>query len=192
MRSVIRDYPEALKAMGDYAWPGNVREVANKIRKALVLGSDHNLKPKDLDLPDPEVSGQGEESAEGGNGRGKIEKEKVIETLQLCRHNISRLQHPGVSRLTVYHLKRKFGSEETNYLAPEDAEITTQSNQELFIWTQMNLWAAPHQTKDRWPMWPPAGWATTQGALIATICNTTSECLIKLKTLQHSSTDKNA
>ena len=108
---VFREFtPEALKAMGNYGWPGNVREISNKIRKALVLGSDHFLRPRDLDLPDLEVSGPGEESAEGGNGRGKIEKQQVIETLELCRHNISRTAKIlGVSRPTVYHLKTKFG-----------------------------------------------------------------------------------
>jgi transcriptional regulator with PAS, ATPase and Fis domain len=108
---VIRDFsPEALEAMGIYAWPGNVREMANKIRKALILGSDHFLKPRDLDLPDMTVSGPGEESAAGGNGRGKIEKQKVMETLEQCRHNISSTAKIlGVSRPTVYHLKRKFG-----------------------------------------------------------------------------------
>jgi transcriptional regulator with PAS, ATPase and Fis domain len=108
---VIREFtPEALKAMGNYGWPGNVREISNKIRKALVLGSDHFLRPRDLDLPGMEESGPGEESVGGGNGRGKIEKQKVIETLELCRHNISRTaQVLGVSRPTVYHLKRKFG-----------------------------------------------------------------------------------
>ena len=108
---VIREFsPEALEAMEIYGWPGNVREMANKIRKALVLGNDPCLKPKDLDLPDPKVSGQGEESAASGNARGKIDRQKVIETLEQCRHNISRTAKVlGVSRPTVYHLKRRFG-----------------------------------------------------------------------------------
>ena len=108
---VIREFsPEALKAMSHYGWPGNVREIANKIRKALVLGSGPCLKPKDLDLPDLEGSESGKKSAKGENGREKLEKQKVIETLELCRHNISRTSKVlGVSRPTVYHLKRKFG-----------------------------------------------------------------------------------
>ena len=108
---VVREFsPEALKAMKDYGWPGNVRELANKIRKALVMSSDHFFKPADLDLSDPGVGDQELEHPENGNGRRKIEKQRVIETLELCRHNISKTAKMlGISRPTVYSLKRKYG-----------------------------------------------------------------------------------
>jgi DNA-binding NtrC family response regulator len=106
----VREFSgEALKAMKDYGWPGNVREIANKIRKALVLSSDQFIKPADLDLSDPELSDQGSGDAGNAHGRGKIEKQRVIETLELCRHNISRTAKMlGISRPTVYSLKRKY------------------------------------------------------------------------------------
>jgi transcriptional regulator with PAS, ATPase and Fis domain len=107
---VVREFSgEALKAMKDYGWPGNVREIANKIRKALVLSSDHFIKPADLDLADPEFSDQGPGTPENGNGRGKIDKQRVIETLELYRHNISRTAKMlGISRPTVYSLMKKY------------------------------------------------------------------------------------
>jgi transcriptional regulator of acetoin/glycerol metabolism len=49
-------------------------------------------------------------TAASGNARGKIDRQKVIETLEQRRHNISRTAKVlGVSRPTVYHLKRRFG-----------------------------------------------------------------------------------
>jgi two-component system NtrC family response regulator len=107
---IAREFsPEAVTALGEYEWPGNVREVANKIRKSLVLCAGHSIKPADLDLPDPGVSDHDQGSPESGNGRGKIEKQRVIETLELCRHNISKTAKMlGISRPTVYSLKRKY------------------------------------------------------------------------------------
>ena len=108
---VVREFsPEASRAMQNYGWPGNVREIANKTRKALVLCGNHFIKPLDLDLPDPGAPEQVPGSAENGNGRGKIEKQRVIETLELCRHNISKTAKMlGISRPTVYSLKRRYG-----------------------------------------------------------------------------------
>jgi len=107
---VVREFSgEALKAMKDYEWPGNVRELANKIRKALVLSGNHFINPADLGLSDPQGSEQGTEGPDNGHGRGKIEKQRVIQTLELCRHNISKTAKMlGVSRPTVYSLKRKY------------------------------------------------------------------------------------
>jgi DNA-binding NtrC family response regulator len=107
---VAREFsPEAFRAMKDYGWPGNVREVANKIRKALVMSSSHFLNPADLDLSDSGVCDQEPWHPENGNGRGMIEKQRVIEALELCRHNISKTAKIlGVSRPTVYSLKRKY------------------------------------------------------------------------------------
>ena len=107
---MVREFtPEALKAMQYYGWPGNVREFANKIRKAIVLSSNHFLKPADLDLSDPGVSDQEPGGPENGNGRGKIEKQRFIETLELSRHNISKTAKMlGISRPTVYSFKRKY------------------------------------------------------------------------------------
>jgi transcriptional regulator of acetoin/glycerol metabolism len=60
-------------------------------------------------LSDAELSDQGPGTPENGNGRRKIEKQRVIETLELCRYNISRTAKIlGVSRPTIYSLKRKY------------------------------------------------------------------------------------
>jgi DNA-binding NtrC family response regulator len=100
---------EALRAIKDYGWPGNVREIANKIRKALIMSSNHFLKPADLDLSDPGVCDQKPRHPENGNSRGKIEKQRVIETLELCRYNISKPANMlGITRPTVYSLRRKY------------------------------------------------------------------------------------
>jgi len=43
---------EAKKAMMDYSWPGNARELDNVVQRALVLQSNNVIQPADLQLPD--------------------------------------------------------------------------------------------------------------------------------------------
>jgi transcriptional regulator with GAF, ATPase, and Fis domain len=45
---------EAVQALRKYAWPGNIRQLENRLKKALVLADGSILSPSDLDLP-PEV-----------------------------------------------------------------------------------------------------------------------------------------
>ena len=108
---LLRDFSEeALRAMGQYDWPGNVREINNKIRKAVVMANHHSIQPKDLDLPTPDASGERTRLSGDGNGRKVIEKQRVIDTLELCRYNISKTAKIlGVSRPTVYSFKRRYG-----------------------------------------------------------------------------------
>jgi DNA-binding NtrC family response regulator len=47
--------PEALERMESYEWPGNVREMENAIRRALVLGRGERIQAEDLP---PEISGE--------------------------------------------------------------------------------------------------------------------------------------
>ena len=41
---------EALISIENYQWPGNIREMENKIKKALVLSENELITPEDLDL----------------------------------------------------------------------------------------------------------------------------------------------
>jgi transcriptional regulator with GAF, ATPase, and Fis domain len=42
--------PEALRAISQYSWPGNVRQLENKIKKALVMCDGARIGPADLEL----------------------------------------------------------------------------------------------------------------------------------------------
>lgn len=51
LRSAVRGYsPQALAAIRKYSWPGNIRQLENRIKKALVLCDQTLLSPEDLDL----------------------------------------------------------------------------------------------------------------------------------------------
>jgi transcriptional regulator with GAF, ATPase, and Fis domain len=51
MNSPVRGFsPQALAAIKRYGWPGNIRQLENRIKKALVLCDQTLLAPEDLDL----------------------------------------------------------------------------------------------------------------------------------------------
>jgi DNA-binding NtrC family response regulator len=45
--------PEALEALVDHDWPGNIRELANLLERAVVLSGGDEILPEDLALPAP-------------------------------------------------------------------------------------------------------------------------------------------
>jgi transcriptional regulator with GAF, ATPase, and Fis domain len=56
LRSQVRGFsPQALSAIRKYSWPGNVRQLENRIKKALVMCDRPLLAPEDLDLGEQEV-----------------------------------------------------------------------------------------------------------------------------------------
>jgi transcriptional regulator with GAF, ATPase, and Fis domain len=49
---------EAIIALRKHAWPGNIRELENRIKKGVVLADDLQLSPRDLDLSDEVLVGR--------------------------------------------------------------------------------------------------------------------------------------
>jgi transcriptional regulator with GAF, ATPase, and Fis domain len=55
--SRVRSYsPAAIAAMKKYAWPGNIRELENRVKKAVVLAEKALVGPEDLDLRPEELA----------------------------------------------------------------------------------------------------------------------------------------
>lgn len=98
---------EALEAIMRYPWPGNVREMINKIRKALLVAESDVITPEDLSLADETPSS---EVALIKGARSRVGKEGLLWALEAARYNISRTARIlGVSRPTVYSLMKRYG-----------------------------------------------------------------------------------
>ena len=85
---VITD--DALKALGRYPFPGNVRELENILERAMTLCENHHIRSADLQLSPPEAK----TAAPPASGEvplepllGNIEKEAIIKALDQTRHN---------------------------------------------------------------------------------------------------------
>lgn len=102
--------PEAVAAMQRYEWPGNIRELINRVRRAMVMCEDRWITPSDLGLT---VVEQGSGKFTGPvmtleEAKAEAEKEIIQLTLRATENNISRAARQlAVSRMTLYRLMDK-------------------------------------------------------------------------------------
>jgi transcriptional regulator with PAS, ATPase and Fis domain len=98
---------EAVDVIKSYDWPGNVREIINKIRRAVVMSKNSTVTPVDLGLNVPIM--QTDTMTSLKEVRYSIEKQKLIEALRHCNNNISKVARVlGISRPSVYSLRKKY------------------------------------------------------------------------------------
>ena len=98
---------EALNAINSYDWPGNVREIINKIRRAVVMSRESAITPADMDLTVPDIELETVSSLK--EVRYSMEKQKLIEAMRHCNNNISKVARVlGISRPSVYSLRKKY------------------------------------------------------------------------------------
>jgi two-component system NtrC family response regulator len=97
---------DALAAIGAYEWPGNVRQLENRVKRAVVLADDKLVTAADMDL----------EVAEGKSAfptlkqaRERAEFDAVTRAMELADGNVSAAAKLlGVSRPTLYDLMKSF------------------------------------------------------------------------------------
>jgi transcriptional regulator with PAS, ATPase and Fis domain len=105
LNSPVRGFsPQALAAVKKYAWPGNIRQLENRIKKALVLCDQTLLGPEDLDLgPEAEQPIVPLEKA-----KEDFQRRYVLEVLE--RNNGNRTQTArdlGVDPRTIFRYLEK-------------------------------------------------------------------------------------
>lgn len=111
--------PEFLRALREYRWPGNIRELENVIRRAVLYCSNGVLTLNDLPStlrPVRPESGSNGHAAPHGKPMTldqrieQVERHILEESLE--RHNQHRTdtaRELGISRVTLYNKMRKFG-----------------------------------------------------------------------------------
>ena len=97
----------AIAALQSYAWPGNIRELENRIRRAVIMAEGSRLTPADLELASAYV-----EPKDNGllQARAALEKDMIRQAL--ARHNGNITQTAAelaVSRTTLYERIQKHG-----------------------------------------------------------------------------------
>ena len=101
--------PEACEAIRAYAWPGNVRQLENRMKRAVLMARGGLLTPEDLELQ-PAVPVAGPRTLR--EARAQLEKEMIQQALALHNGNISRASEAlGLSRQTFYDMLNKYGLE---------------------------------------------------------------------------------
>jgi two-component system NtrC family response regulator len=105
-RSKVQGFSEsAIESLMGYAWPGNIRELQNKIKSALIMCDGKQLTEQDLMMP---ASAQ-EVSINLRKIREDAEKSAINKALVLSDGNMTHTaQLLGVARPTLYSLMEKY------------------------------------------------------------------------------------
>lgn len=98
---------QAIAAMQHYDWPGNVREMINRIRRALVMSENRMITPRDLGLAESDAHVAIEPLEQV---RAHAEEVAVRSCLNQSMNNVSQAAKLlGVSRVTLYRMMDKYG-----------------------------------------------------------------------------------
>lgn len=100
----------AICSMQQHAWEGNVRELINRIRRAMVMSEGRLIQPSDLGL-ERRVAARAQVVSLSAM-RNKAEKQGIIAAIHRNKFNISRSARDlHISRVTLYRLMKKHGIE---------------------------------------------------------------------------------
>jgi two-component system NtrC family response regulator len=98
--------PEAMKAIEAYPWPGNIRELENRVNGAVIMTEGKYVSVEDLGLPS-----QGDGDLGWLNlrvARQRAEREAIRQALALTSWNLTRTAELlGITRPTLYDLLEK-------------------------------------------------------------------------------------
>ena len=104
--------PQAMQALTAHNWPGNVREVENRIKRAVVMAEGKYVTPGNLELKDP--SSSEEEASTLRASRDSRERDLVRLAMEKADGNVSRAAADlGISRPTLYQLLARYGLKKT-------------------------------------------------------------------------------
>ncbi|HOS97233.1 MAG TPA: sigma-54 dependent transcriptional regulator [Deltaproteobacteria bacterium] len=102
---------EAIECLERYAWPGNIRELANVIRRATALGAGDSILPEDLPRhihAGPEAAGRSVEPEDGT--LEAYEKAAILNALATSRGNRKKAARIlGIGEATLYRKIARYG-----------------------------------------------------------------------------------
>jgi two-component system NtrC family response regulator len=94
----------ALEAIAHHDWPGNIRELENRIKRAMVMTEDTRIGIADLELDANKPS----RPLNLREVRERAERDTLVHALSLYQGNLSKIADAlGISRPTLYNLLNK-------------------------------------------------------------------------------------
>jgi DNA-binding NtrC family response regulator len=103
-------HPDAMQALCNYAWPGNIRELANVLERAQILAKDSLITlddlPEAMHLASPAVESPGPTVY----NLATLERQAVRAAMDQAKGNkVHAAKLLGTTRRTLYRLLRKYG-----------------------------------------------------------------------------------
>ena len=102
--------PDALAAIDSYRWPGNIREMENRVKRAVIMADGAHVTAEDLEIEDASKNVMPLNLKEV---RESAEKMVIIKAIKMADHNISRAADLlGITRPTLYNMMDKYSISE--------------------------------------------------------------------------------
>ena len=99
--------PGALAAIAQWPWPGNIRELENRMKRAVIMAEGKYVSAEDLDLAGP---GQDSLPVNLKSAREEADRRAIRKALAQADNNISSTAKLlGISRPTLYDLLKQYG-----------------------------------------------------------------------------------
>lgn len=100
---------EAIIAIEEHDWPGNARELENKVKRALIFAESGLILPEDLELKSPEDSDDLADILDLKILKQKLEHDAILKALGRSEGKLTdAAKLLGVSRPTIYDLIEKY------------------------------------------------------------------------------------
>ena len=101
---------EAKDIIKTYKWPGNVREIDNKVRRAIILAEDSYITPSELGFTKEKIADKGAKKLNLKDARQELEINIIKKALEESKGNMSLASKMlGITRPTLYDLLKKYG-----------------------------------------------------------------------------------
>ena len=99
---------DAIRAIKSYDWPGNVREIINKVKRSVIMADGKLVTSNDLELSgDTAIS---EEALNLRQIRDAAERKAITQAINAAQNNMAQAARLlGITRPTLYNLAEKFG-----------------------------------------------------------------------------------
>lgn len=101
--------PSALELLGNYSWPGNIREFKNAIQRAVILAKNEVLEPVNfgfLELSTPAQSAE----LDKVSSLEDVEKKFILEELKRQEFNkVATAKALGIAKSTLYEKLKSYG-----------------------------------------------------------------------------------
>jgi two-component system NtrC family response regulator len=99
---------DTVRAIGSYSWPGNIRELENKIKRGVIVARGAEITVNDINIDETESPIKGTLTLT--SFREIYEKRFIQERIEANRWNISKVARElDLSRTTLYDLLHKYG-----------------------------------------------------------------------------------
>jgi two-component system NtrC family response regulator len=104
LRTGLTFSPDALRAMNQHSWSGNVRELQNRVQRAVIMADGKRVTARDLEL----AAADGAPAQTLREARDAVDREMVQGALRRHAGKItSAAEELGISRPTLYELMEK-------------------------------------------------------------------------------------